>query len=440
MHRTRALRREGARAIRHLALPGRVALVPRLRLARVDTPRHVPGTVILLVVALLLQGCGATIPSPQPATPAAAASAQPAASPTPPPSPTATPTPEPLVAAPTDGVLESPADAARPVLAVMIDDAPAARPQSGLADADVIIQAPAEGGIPRYLALYQSRPAPSIGPIRSSRRYFLGWAAGWRPLYAHVGGAPNALAAIQSMNGASIWDADEYEYAAYMPRIATRFAPHNVYSSTKELDALAARLAVPPPSPTSWTFADSAPPDERPVGGTLVVPYPAGVIGYAYDATTNSYPRSVDGVPEIDAGTNTQVAPSNVVVMYVAVGPLANAPGASTNVAKGRLEVGYIGSGTALVLSNGIAVRARWSKASDEAPLLFSFSSGPDAGRPVPLVRGQVVIQVVPAGTSVTYRPGSLPAPSASPIPGASTTGGPGASAPAAATPAPAPS
>jgi hypothetical protein len=312
--------------------------------------------------------------------------------------------------APTDGVLETPGAAAQPVVAVMIDDAPAARPQSGLADADILIQAPAEGGIPRYMALYQSRPAPSIGPIRSSRRYFVGWAAAWRPLYAHVGGAPNALAALQAMNGQLIWNADEFAWAEYMPRITSRAAPHNVYSSSARLDALAARLAVPPPPAGAWSFVDPAPLAARPAGGSLVVPYPAGVISYAYDRATDRYLRSVDGAPETDAGTGARVAPYDVVVLYVAVGPLANAPGQATNQEKGRLEVGYLGSGQALVLQDGTAIDARWSKASDAAPLLLTRVGGPEAGAPIPFVRGQIAIQVVPLGTTVTLRLPASPA------------------------------
>ena len=363
---------------------------------------------VTIVAALLLASCSGTpvgTSTPEPASPAAsaggiagelpeAASAAPSVSPS--------PTPVPLVPAPTDGVLESPAAAERPVVAVMIDDAPAARPQSGLADADILFQAPAEGGIPRYMALYQSGVAPAIGPIRSSRLYFVGWAAEWNPLYAHVGGAPNALAALDAMNGTTIWNADEFRWAAYMPRITTRVAPHNVYSSSRQLDDLAARLGVPPAPSPAWTFVDPAPLSARPTGGSLVVPYPAGVISYAYDRSTDRYLRSVDGAPQIDAGTGARVAPYDVIVIYVQVGPLLNAPGQPTNQAKGRLELGYTGTGQALVLRDGVAVEARWSKASDTAPLRLTQAAGSDAGAPIPLVRGQIAIQVVPVGTTVT--------------------------------------
>lgn len=421
---------------------GYAAHRPRLRPARLwrrvtTAPRRTLGSpggranvvaaiAVLLVAVLLLTSCSGTpvVPSPSAGAglaPAASAVADPAGNGDGGPSPSApvtlSPTPLPLVAAPTDGVLESPAAAARPVVAVMIDDAPAARPQSGLADADILFQAPAEGGIPRYMALYQASTAPAIGPIRSSRRYFVGWAAGWRPLYAHVGGAPNALAALDAMNGTLVWNADEFRWAAYMPRIATRVAPHNVYSSTGELDALAARLGVPAAPPATWSFVDPAALADRPSTGALVVPYPAGVISYTYDRATDRYLRSVDGVPEIDAGTGARVAPYDVVVVYVAVGPLVNAPGQSTNQQKGRLEVGYTGSGQALVVRDGVAIEARWSKASDAAPLVLTQATGAAAGQPVQLVRGQIAIQVVPEGTTVTLQVATTSAAHQAPTP-----------------------
>ena len=75
-------------------------------------------------------------------------------------------------------------------IAVMIDDLSAARPQSGLSSASVVWQAPAEGGIPRYMAIFQETLPKNIGPVRSSRYYYIAWAAEWRAVYAHAGGSP----------------------------------------------------------------------------------------------------------------------------------------------------------------------------------------------------------------------------------------------------------
>ncbi|MGO9180529.1 MAG: DUF3048 domain-containing protein [Candidatus Limnocylindrales bacterium] len=400
-----------------MAVPTRGFVVHRTRrvvASPAGRPHRAVATWALAVAVLVLGSCTGTPIAPSSLSPiasagdVAASNAAPSASPTAPVTPSETPAP--LVEAPTDGVLETAAAAARPIVAVMIDDAPAARPQSGLAEADILVQAPAEGGIPRYMALYQTTPAAAIGPIRSSRRYFVGWAAQWRPLYAHVGGAPNALAALQQLDGRLVWNADEFSWATYMPRITTRVAPHNVYSSTAQLDALATRLDVPSAPAPAWSFSDPAPPAQRPAAGSLVVPYPAGVITYTYDPATDRYLRSVDGAPQVDAGSGERVAPFDVVVMYVSVGPLVNAPGQPTNEEKGRLELGYTGTGQALVLRDGLAFDATWSKASDEAPLLLTLATSGSAGTPVQLVRGQIAIQVVPVGTVVTVSSATAPA------------------------------
>ena len=333
------------------------------------------------------------------------------------PSPVHSPTPAPRVESVVDGVLVPAAQsvkATRVPIAVMIDDHPDARPQSGLSSADLVYQAPAEGGIPRYMAVFQSGDAKAIGPIRSARRYFAGWAAEWRALYAHVGGAPNALAWVRGAGASLVTDADEYSWASYMPRIATRVAPHNVYSSTTQLRKLASRLdAKGGIADAPWTFGDETPEALRPYGGTLTVSYPYNLVGYRYDRTTNRYPRTVSGgTPDVDAANGKRIAPANVIVQYVEVGALANAPGQTTNEFKGRLELGYIGSGKALVLCNGKVYQARWSKVSDEAPTLFTYAKGSRAGQPVALVRGQVYIQVVPLDAPVKAVAGhSTPAP-----------------------------
>jgi hypothetical protein len=331
-----------------------------------------------------------------------------------PPSPTPTPPP---VAATTDGVWLPASQAARATrhpIAVMIDDQAAARPQSGLASANIVWQAPAEGGIPRYMAIFQTTDAPAIGPVRSSRLYFVGWAAEWRAMYVHVGGAPDALAFLHQNTGTLIYGADQYRWgnAGYLWRISTRFAPHNVYTSGAKLEQLAARLKATAPQTTSpYTFEDDALPALRPVSGTIVVPYLANRISYTYDPKTNRYRRAVTGAKvQVDAGSKTVVAPANVIVLKMAVGPLVNAPGASTNATKQCLELGYIGSGTALVFNNGGVIKARWSKASNAAPTLLTYVSGPNAGQPVALVRGQIFFQVVSTSTTVTYKIGGFAA------------------------------
>jgi hypothetical protein len=295
----------------------------------------------------------------------------------------------------------APALAARHPIAVMVDDQAEARPQSGFNAASVVWQAPAEGGIPRYMLIFGEGDPPSVGPVRSSRLYFITWAAEWHALYVHVGGSPQALATLAaSGSGQLVYNADEFQWGGtYLWRITERFPPHNVYTDGKHLRALASRVgATAPATAPSWTFAPTAPLADRPEGASLAITYPANQIDYRYDRESNTYLRFVGGQPQVDVGDGRQVAPENVVVMTVIFGPLNDG-----NPSKQRLEAQVVGGGPAWIATNGVTVRGTWRKASTDAPTRFYGSDGTE----VVLTVGQTFIQVVPPGTPVQIVAGS---------------------------------
>src|SRR5665648_209727 len=76
----------------------------------------------------------------------------------------------------------------QPVTAIMIENSPDARPQSGMKDAGVVYEAIAEGGITRFLTIHQEDKPTLIGPVRSVRAYFVDWLAPYNTSVAHVGG------------------------------------------------------------------------------------------------------------------------------------------------------------------------------------------------------------------------------------------------------------
>lgn len=364
-------------------------------------------------------GSASPSPSPGPASGSPDASASPSASPDVSPEPSPSPTPV-LVPAPLTGVLVAPDLAKRHPIAVMIDDQALARPQSGFTNASIVWQAPAEGGIPRYMAIYAEGTPPSVGPVRSSRYYFIAWAAEWRALYVHVGGSPQALATLQSKgSGQYVYNADEFKYgggAGYLWRITTRLPPHNVYTDGAHLLALAKKVkATAAPTPI-WTFAPDAPLDQRPVGGSISVPYLANKISYTYDRASNRYLRLVQGKAQVDTATKQRVAPANVIVMWMVFGPLNDGS------AKHRLEAQLTGSGRAWIFSNGTTIKGTWKKASITGPTRFYDAKG----KAVTLVAGQTFIQVVPTGTAVKVVAGKAPpAISPSPVPSASPSASP---------------
>lgn len=351
------------------------------------------------------------LPSPGSANTSPSAT-EPSPSPLRSPAPTASPDPTPvqeasspsLVAAPLTGLPVSEALARRPVIAVMVDDHPAARPQSGFADAGIVWHAPAEGGVPRYMLLIQDGDPPSVGPVRSARQYFIDWAAEWNAVYVHVGGSPEALRTLGSADGRGrrVWNADEFRWGGrYLWRTQDRFAPHNVYTDGERLRELAKQVGASPADRRPvWTFAPGAPVGRRPEGGSIEVPYSYNSIVYRYVRSSNRYARGVSGERrQLDAGSEARVAPTNVVVLFVSFAPLRDGSD------KGRLEADTVGSGRALIATNGRTLEGTWRKASVDAPTLLF---GPD-GEPATLTTGQTFVQVVPRGTRVIVRDGIVP-------------------------------
>ena len=362
---------------------------------------------------------GVTTPSPGPAgssspggsagsTEPGGSSAEPPPSTEPSASPSPTPVPTPVTApAPLTGMPVKPALAARHVIAVMVDDQFDARPQSGLSEADVVWQAPAEGGIPRYMAFFQSNDPRAVGPVRSSRLYFIAWASEWRPVYVHAGGSPQAIALLGSSKGRGsyVYNADALRGSGprYLWRINSRFAPHNVYSDGKHLRRFAKQLGAKPVAKQKpvWKFADPAPIEERPEGGTITVPYLANKITYTYNRKTNRYQRSVTGERrQVDAATKDRVAPTNVIVMAVSFAPLNDGS------KKHRLEAQVTGTGKAWIATNGKTIRGTWKKSGFRAKTRFFDRNG----KPVTLTRGQTFVQVVPRSTTITVKDGKVPA------------------------------
>ena len=306
----------------------------------------------------------------------------------------------------------TPAVAAQHPIAVMIDDLSAARPQSGLSSASVVWQAPAEGGIPRYMAIFQETLPKNIGPVRSSRYYYIAWAAEWRAVYAHAGGSPGAKATLKAKgNGQYVYNVDEFRYSGTFFRITTRRPPHNLYTTGPKLRATGKHAgAKDQASKPVWKFAPDAPLEARPYGGTITVTYPYNTIRYAYDRSTNTYLRSVTGEKkQTDAATGVRIAPKNVVVMRMHFGPLNDGhPGAP------RLEADVVGSGTAWISTNGRTIKGTWKKPAVTKPTKFYDASGKE----VTLTIGQTFIQVVPAGYPLSFKAGSAQPP-ATPVPSA---------------------
>lgn len=270
------------------------------------------------------------------------------------------------------------------VTAIMIENSPDARPQSGIKQAGVVYEAIAEGGITRFLTLHQQDKPQLVGPVRSLRMYYVDWLAPYNASVAHVGGSAASLAEVRNGN---YRDIDQFFNAGYYWRATDRYAPHNVYTSFEKLDALNTAKGYTQSSFTGFSRIDgkaSAEPNATNI--TINISGPLYNTTYTYDANTNRYNRFLAGAPHNDREEG-QITPSVVVALKVDM----------TRV----LEDGYresvttTGSGGAVIFQNGIATEATWHKATRAAPLTFTDAAGKD----IPLVRGQTWISAVPNGS-----------------------------------------
>lgn len=277
-----------------------------------------------------------------------------------------------------------------PVTGIMIENSPDARPQSGLKDAGVVFEAVAEGGITRFLTLFQEAQPDYVGPVRSVRPYYLQWLQGFDAAVAHVGGSAEALQKIRSEG---IKDLDQSFNGGPFQRVAGRYAPHNVYTSLSGLIALGRTKGYESSSFTGFPRKEEkpiVPPAARVID--LNISGPLYNVHYDYDANKNKYLRSMAGRPHTDEKTGEQIAPKVVIALVVPKGIHPN-----------RIHTTYaaIGSGKAYIFQDGGVTEGTWTKGSDKEQIAFKDAAGAAIG----LNPGQTWISIVGAAPNVTFAP-----------------------------------
>ncbi|MCL6605268.1 MAG: DUF3048 domain-containing protein [Paenibacillus sp.] len=306
----------------------------------------------IILTTMLLSACGSESASNN-----IAPTVEPSAAPLPVVSPQSSPTAEPSAIA-VSGLTGMPVT--EPILprplSIMINNAPAARPQSGLSEADILYEVLAEGGVTRLIGIFQSHTGVvKIGPIRSIRPYLIDLGESYGGVTVHAGGSQAAYAILQKEKKD---DMDEIGRAsAYFWRDKNRKAPHNLYSNADKLREGADKLGYSKDTKVPVYVFNN--PDYIPIGGESASEFNVYflqknyMLDYKYDSERRTYLRSVNGKPHMDLNNNNPVEASNVIVM-----------GADHKVLDdvGRLQIDVELGGEAVLFQRGQVIKGRWAR------------------------------------------------------------------------------
>lgn len=278
---------------------------------------------------------------------------------------------------------------------LMIDNNSAARNNhTGLQDAFVTYEILAEGGITRMFALFKDKDTSEIGPVRSSRHYFLDYALEHDAIYGHYGWSDRAKNDISSLgidnlngitNGASAY-----------ARNTSLVAPHNVFTSIDKLKAAAEARNYELESdnglvlPYSVKEVDYSK-DENVINATNVsIPYSYyHTTSYTYNSEDKQYYRSMNGQIHKDRLTGMQYYVRNIIILNVRN---------YTFDSYGRQDLENIGTGTGYYISSGKAIPINWSKSSRGAKTIYTKMDGSE----LKVNDGITAIQIIPIDKQAT--------------------------------------
>ncbi|MGM9624170.1 MAG: DUF3048 domain-containing protein, partial [Eubacteriales bacterium] len=315
---------------------------------------------------------------------------------------TIAPAPAGTYISPLTGCAVSKEQAERRPVAIMLNNIAQALPQQQIAAADVLYECQVEGGLTRLMGVYNEwSDLEAIGSIRSSREYYIDFAANHDAIYVHAGGSESAYVNLKSrginnLDAVNDGVAGQYFYRDPVRR-QTMSYEHTLVIDGDDLDAAIAKKKY------RTTYASSFRNPLQFVGenqvisltnGTkatsVTVKFGAHTASFTYDAASNVYLRFQNGNKHIDGTTGEQLGFENLIILFC--------PYTFTNDDYNHIEVDDVGSGKGYYMTGGKYVEINWSKTSGDTPFKLTYAGG----REVYLTPGKTDIEIVSYSGNVT--------------------------------------
>jgi hypothetical protein len=247
---------------------------------------------------------------------------------------------------------------------VIVENSRDARPQSGLSEADIVYETMAEGGIPRFMALFQANSPKEIGPVRSARPYFISLSKQYKLPFGHCGGSEEALISIKNEGLMSL---NEITNSSYYWRDKSRKAPHNLYTSAQKLRGLAAAKGyVKSPSFGHGFSREYWIKNSLPAAHNVVLTLNK-YYSTAYEYRNGVYYKSMDRTPMTDKSNNKPVSVSNIVIQTTDINLKPNGI---------HVDIRLTGQGSGYLISNGKYIKINWSRRDESSPTVLTDVSG----------------------------------------------------------------
>ena len=269
----------------------------------------------------------------------------------------------------------------RPI-AVMIDnDNDDARPHAGIEDAYLVYEITVEGSATRMMAFFDGTKTEKIGPVRSSRHYFLDYALEHDAIYTHYGWSPMAekdipALGVNNINGLfdnAFWRENKYvgDYHSAFTSI------EKISEQIKNKSYRTERKKAP------LSYSDKNYDLDGKNANDVKIPY-AGFykVAYKYIADNGTYERYINGSLH-PLQNDAKIEAKNIIVIEMAHFSLGDG--------SARINISDVGSGKGYFITQGKYVPITWSKTSRDAKTEFKDENGKE----ILLNHGQTWIQVV---------------------------------------------
>lgn len=280
----------------------------------------------------------------------------------------------------------------RPI-AVMIDNHNGAWPQGGLNKAYMVYEIIVEGGETRLMALFKGQDVEKIGPVRSSRHYFIDYALENDAIYVHYGWSPQAKKdiskyGVNNINGIT-------EGGGTFWRVSDKAAPHNAVTSTQKIlesaQSKGYKTTSDKKSVLNYT-ASEVNLEEGISANKVYIPHSTlQNVTYEYDSENKVYKRSARGRAQTDWNTGENITVKNIIITFCDNETISGDQ-------KGRQTLHNKGTFDGYYITNGKATKIKCIKEASEKQTVYQDLDGKE----LKVNDGNTFVNICPKNANVT--------------------------------------